>query len=54
MNRQMKPSKESLWMGYFRRLIKRVIKVVLSLFILFLIVMGIIWAIPRVMNWALG
>ena len=50
----MKPSKESLLTRYWVRLIKRVTKVVISLFVLFLIVMGVIWAIPRVLSWALG
>ncbi len=54
MKDEKKPTKEALLTRYWARLIKRAIKVVLLLFVLFLIVMGVIWAIPRVLSWALG
>ncbi len=51
---ERKPTKEALCNRYLVRLIKRVTKVVILLFVLFLIVMGIVWAIPRVLGWAWG
>ena len=54
MKYEKKLSKEALLTRYWARLIKRVTKIVLLLFVLFLIVMGVIWAIPRVLSWALG
>lgn len=54
MKYKNKPTKESLLTRYWVRLIKRVAKVVFWLFLLFLIVMGVTWAIPRVLSWALG
>ena len=54
MYSESKPSKEALRNRYLVRFIKRIIRLVSSLFVLFLVVMGIIWAIPRVLSWVLG
>ncbi len=54
MRRKMKPSREANLSGYIARLIKRMSKIVFWLFILFLLIMAIIWAVPKVWNWALG
>ncbi len=42
------------YLEYSGRQIKRVGFVILGLFILFVIIMAIVWAVPRLWNWALG
>lgn len=54
MRRKMRPSKEAIKSAYITRLIKRMSKNIFWLFILFLLIMAIIWAVPKVWNWALG
>lgn len=54
MRQEKKPSKEALRTRYYVRAVKRIVKLVWWLFVLFVIVMAVIWAIPRVLNWALG
>jgi len=50
----MKQSRESKTTKYYIRALKRITTVVFWLFILFLVVMAIIWAVPKVWHWALG
>lgn len=47
-------SQEAKATRYYARAIRRFISVTFWLFVLFLLVMGIIWAVPRVWYWALG
>lgn len=49
-----KPSNESKLTRYLVRLLKRFTRVAIHGFILFSIIMGIVWAAPRMLAWALG
>ncbi len=49
-----KESDESKKMKYWVRAIKRFIKVIVWLFILFLIIMFITWTAPKIWYWALS
>ena len=49
-----KPTKETKYVEYSIRRIKRYIKLTVWVFLWFLIIMGIIWVVPEVWNWALG
>ena len=49
-----RPSREAETTRYYARAVKRIISVAFWLFILFLLVMGIIWAVPKIWSWALG
>lgn len=48
------PSDEAKFTRYLRRLLRRLIKVAIYGFILFSIIMGIVWTVPRMINWALN
>lgn len=50
----MKESAESRTTKYWARMIKRLTKLLFWLFILYLLVMGLIWAVPKIWQWALG
>ena len=52
--RRYKESRESNKTKYYKRALKRFIWVVVYLFILYSVVMGIIWAAPKIWHWALG
>ncbi|MDO8563780.1 MAG: hypothetical protein Q7R87_02130 [Nanoarchaeota archaeon] len=52
--RNNQPSEESNKTRYFARAIKRILRVTFWLFMLFLLIMFIVWAVPKVWNWALG
>ena len=39
---------------YSGRQVRRAIYLVVGLFVLFLIVMSVIWVVPKVWHWALG
>ena len=54
MRQERKPTREALFTRYLVRALKRIITVAAFAFVLFLIVMLIIWAAPRVWHWALG
>ncbi|MCX6741988.1 MAG: hypothetical protein NTX24_02315 [Candidatus Pacearchaeota archaeon] len=43
-----KPSKEAEKTRYYARAIKRIVVLLIWLFVLFVIVMGIIWGIPKI------
>jgi len=49
-----KSSKESRAMRYYVRAVKRFTTLAFWVFIAFCIVMGIVWAVPKVWNWALA
>jgi len=49
-----KPSKESQKTGYYIRFTKRIIKLLIALFILYVVIIGIIWSVPKLWYWALG
>ncbi len=48
----MRKSNEAKTNEYLRRMLWRLIKLAASGFILFSIIMGLIWAIPRMIGWA--
>lgn len=52
--RRYKESREANKTKYYARAVKRLIRLCLWAFLLFVVVMAIIWAAPRVWNWALG
>ena len=54
MKGKKRTTKEAHFNRYLVRVIKRLTKVASWFFILFLLVMAIVWAIPKVWNWALG
>lgn len=39
---------------YYRRMLRRLIWLVIYAFILYVVVMAIVWAAPKVWHWALG
>lgn len=49
-----KPTKWTLMIGYYTRSIKRAIEIAFWLFVLFLVIMGIIYAVPKIWHLALG
>jgi hypothetical protein len=49
-----KETKEAGHTKYYVRALKRITMVVGWLFVLFLVVMFVVWAVPKVWNWALG
>ena len=51
---KMKQSSESKKTKYYVRAIKRFIRLVAWVFILFVVIMIILWAAPKVWSWALG
>jgi hypothetical protein len=53
MKKQMKESNESRTTKYYQRFIKRLIVLALLGFVLFMVIMAIIWAVPRIWHWAL-
>ncbi|MFA6460813.1 MAG: hypothetical protein WCV90_00970 [Candidatus Woesearchaeota archaeon] len=54
MKRHHHMSRSGSFLEFVVRQTKRVAIVALALFILFVIVMAIIWAAPKVWGWALG
>jgi hypothetical protein len=54
MRRRNRKTKSAAYMEYSVRQIRRVAFIVIGLFLLFVVIMGIIWAVPRVWNWAMG
>ncbi len=50
MKQERKPTKEALFSRYTYRAIKRIIKVVSALFVLFLLIMLFIWVGMKVWN----
>ena len=54
MKGEKKPTKEAYINRYIVRVIKRVTTIIFWLFVLFLLIMAIVWVIPKVWNWALG
>ena len=54
MKGEKKLTKEAYINRYIVRAIKRITKVIFWLFILFLLIMAIIWVVPKVWNWALS
>lgn len=54
MKRENKPTKEAYFNRYIVRMIKRITKIVFWSFILFLLVMAIIWLVPKIWSWAIG
>ncbi len=48
MMARRKESNESRTTRYYIRMIKRITKLLIWIFVLFLIVMGIIWVVPRI------
>ena len=54
INMRQKPTRESHFTKYLVRAIKRIAKVVVWLFILFLVVMGVIWVVPKVWKFVFG
>lgn len=54
MANRNKGTKETRFIKYSTRRIKRLLKLTIWLFILFLLLMAIIWAVPKVWNLALS
>ncbi|MBS3123259.1 hypothetical protein J4437_01350 [Candidatus Woesearchaeota archaeon] len=54
MRHHHKMSRSGSFLEFVVRQTKRVAIVAVALFLLFVIVMVIIWAAPKVWNWALG
>jgi len=54
MRQERRPSKEALGSRYAVRATKRVIRLVIWLFVLFVVIMAIIWVGPKIWHWALG
>lgn len=50
----LKQSKESKTTKYWVRAMKRIIKVLIWLFILFVIVMGLVYIVPKIWHFVLG
>ncbi len=50
--KRTEPSNEAKFNGYLRRMLWRIIKLSIPAFILFSIIMVLIWAIPKMINWA--
>jgi hypothetical protein len=49
-----KSSREAKATRYYGRAIRRFVSVLFWLFILFLLAMGIVWAVPKIITWAFG
>ncbi|MFH1839871.1 MAG: hypothetical protein ABH849_01860 [Nanoarchaeota archaeon] len=49
-----KASQESRTTKYWVRALRRIARVVFWAFILFLLIMVVVWAVPKVWHWALG
>jgi hypothetical protein len=51
---RFRKTKDAAYIEYITRQVKRFGILAIAVFILFVIIMAIIWAAPRVWNWALG
>jgi len=54
MKAEKKPTSEALLTRYFVRATKRMLSVLFYLFILFLVVMGLIWIVPKIWKMVIG
>lgn len=54
MAKKNKGTRETRFIKYSIRRVKRWFTLVVWLFLLFLLIMGLIWVVPKVWNWAVG
>ena len=54
MKGEKNPSNEAYFTRYLVRAIKRIMGVLIYLFLLFILVMGLIWVVPKVLNLVVG
>jgi hypothetical protein len=47
-------TKSASHLEYTGRQIRRVAFIIMGLFILFVIIMAIVWAVPKIWHWAIG
>lgn len=53
-NRMHRPTRETSFVEYSVRRVKRYMRLTIWIFLWFLVIMGIIWVVPKVWNFVLG